>query len=118
MVDTDYKRKGDAALITLYDQQGVKSFLGKVGAFITQGPFCVNRRRRERERERDARTTVDSFMNARFLETPTHLSLTSSSLWQRDVIFIHTRRVSRTPEIPYARESYAAPGVTERAHGG
>lgn len=76
----------DVALITLYDQQGVKSFSGTVGAFINCG-----KRRHFASRER-ARIVVDSFIKACFLEHPRSLSLSVSHLVAvaTRVIFIHT----------------------------
>lgn len=106
------RRKGDAALITLYDQQGVKSFLGTVGAFITH------------ETVLHASPTTDARIRAhcrRFIHesalprAPTRFSPRrrgNATLFS----FIHVATHARRRFFTHVSHT-AAPGVTERAHG-
>lgn len=97
----------DVALITLYDQQGVKSFTGTVGAFI-------NWRYRFETRYLHG-IVVDSFIKACFLKHPRFslfpsLSYCLSPRYRSNARYFHSyiRRVLRTPQILYARESSAS----------
>lgn len=87
-------------LITLCDQQGVKSFPSTVGGTRGEkweGGVCF---------ASDARTVGASFMKARFLEHPRSF-LSPRRVGHRRYFHSYIRRVLRTPEIPYARESSA-----------
>lgn len=85
-------------MITLYDQQSVKSFPGTSWARLYNEGTVLRQTRRDADIRARTAARVGSFMKACFLEhPPTHTharARLTSSPWQRDVIFIHARRAS------------------------